>query len=410
MRVLLISPHFPKNFFTSVTGTFQRLRMWLEALQSLDAELEIVFFRQSDCTEFISNSIVAERLVEHWGVRCNIITCCVEAKAHSNNIFFSYIWPIVRWTQNSNFKSYIDEQFKQVLRKCLERSPDLIFFHRLHAVAAATSLSMGGTKIFLDLDDVEHKSFARAVGQPPIWRLKPLLYLQLPALWWGERQAILHSDKTFVCSESDQRYLQRVMRVRNVEVIPNAVQQVDDIPLSAEPNILFLGTYGYDPNVVAAEYLIREVWPHLTRICPNARLLIAGPHPEQIPSYRHSPKGVEFLGFVSDLAALYLRTRVFCCPIQSGGGTRIKLLEAASYGVPIVATSLGAEGISFLKDEEIILRENGISLAEECADLILNDSRAARIGAAARNRVRLFYNREAIIARMRALLKLNSDN
>jgi len=194
------------------------------------------------------------------------------------------------------------------------------------------------------------------------------------------------------------------MRVHNVEVIPNTVTWVDDGLLATEPNVLFIGAYSHAPNVVAAEYLIREVWPCLMRICPKARLLIAGPRPEVIPSFQDPPSGVEFLGFVSDLNALYRRTRVLCCPIQSGGGTRVKILEAASYGVPVVSTPLGAEGIDLRTDVEIVLRNDATGLAEACADLLADDVRAHRIGTAARKRVRALYSRDAVIHRMRMIL------
>jgi glycosyl transferase family 1 len=100
------------------------------------------------------------------------------------------------------------------------------------------------------------------------------------------------------------------------------------------------------------------------------------------------PNGLEFLGFVSDLDALYRRTRVLWRPIQSGGGTRIKILDTASHGAPAVSTPLGAEGIDLVPDAEIVLRSSAAGLAEACADLLTDDARAAggRIGAEARAR------------------------
>jgi glycosyltransferase involved in cell wall biosynthesis len=152
------------------------------------------------------------------------------------------------------------------------------------------------------------------------------------------------------------------------------------------PEEALIGACTSEPNVVAAEYLLREVWPRLVRICPKARLLIAGPGSEAIAGFQDPPNGIEFLGFVSDLDALYRRTRVLCCPIQSGGGTRIKILDAASHGVPAVSTPLGAEGIDLVPDAEIVLRSSAAGLAEACADLLTDDARAQRVGAPARKR------------------------
>jgi glycosyltransferase involved in cell wall biosynthesis len=123
-----------------------------------------------------------------------------------------------------------------------------------------------------------------------------------------------------------------------------------------------------------------------------------------LTSFHHPPPGVEFLGFVSDLGALYRRTRVVCCPIQSGSGTRFKILEAASYGVPVVSTPIGAEGIDLVPDAEIVLRSSATDLAEACLDLLRDDLRARTVGASARERVRARYSRDAVVRRMRGVL------
>ena len=83
----------------------------------------------------------------------------------------------------------------------------------------------------------------------------------------------------------------------------------------------------------------RDVWPLIRKACPEARLIIAGNKPERIPSFASHPPGVEFTGFVEDLGQLYQRVGIVCCSILSGGGTRLKILEAAAYGKAIVSTT-----------------------------------------------------------------------
>ncbi len=257
---------------------------------------------------------------------------------------------------------------------------------------------------FLAIDDVEHKKFARDVGQPPHWRLKPALYLQVPGLWLGERRVASRMRTAFVCSEIDKRYLQRTMWLRNVEVMPNAVQRIVEGSLAREPTVMFIGAYSYAPNVIAAEYLIREIWPRLRLLKPEAQLLIAGSRPQAIPSFNAPPPGVRFLGFVEDLDALYRQVRVMCCPIRSGGGTRIKILEAAGYGVPVVSTTIGAEGLTLVEGDEILLRYDAQEIASFCARLLDTDALAEQIGKAAQRRVRAEYGREAIVQRMTCML------
>jgi len=404
MRTLVVSHQFPQDIARSVYGGFQRLGMWLEAIQSR-GELEILFFvRPGVATGPPAAATVERWLQDMWAVRAAVTLCerepDPEPRGRLARYVDAYLRPALGPSRHPLFRSYLGKRQQEALTRCLARSPDIVFLHRMQSAGPALASPLNGARVFLDLDDVQYRVFAREVSQPPRWRLKPLLYLQLPAVWWGERGAIRRADRVFVCSETDRRHLRRLMGVRNVDVIPNAVPHVANGTPATDPNVLFIGAYSYPPNVVAAEYLVQEVWPRLTQLRPSVRLLIAGPRSEEIPSFHHPPQGVEFLGFVPDLDSLYRRTRLVCCPIQSGGGTRIKILEAASYGIPVVATPIGAEGIDLMPEREILLRSDPRALAQACADLLANDARASRIGLAARERVRELYARDTVVRRM----------
>lgn len=408
MRVLFVTAIFPRDFAGSVYGVFQRTRMWLDAIQSVGAELEILFLPPHGVASSDAAPALARQVATHWGIRSTVTICEREPEERPTGRWAAhaaaYLRPALGFSRTAGFRLYSGKRQREAFAACLSRSPDVVFFQRLYPTGCALSTSLTGTRVLLDLDDVEHVRFAREIEQAPRWLGKRLLYLQLPALWYGERAAIKRADHAFVCSRSDRRYLERSMRVRNVEVIPNAVPRIPDGPLTNEPTVLFIGNNVYGPNRVAAEYLIRDVWPHIVTVHPRARLLIAGPNSEYIPAFRCPPPGVEFLGFVPDLHALYRRTRVVCCPIQSGGGTRVKILEAASYGVPVVATPLAAEGLDLVPEREILLRRDARGLAQACADLIADDARAARVGAAAQDRVRDVYSRDAVVQRIAAIL------
>jgi glycosyltransferase involved in cell wall biosynthesis len=254
--------------------------------------------------------------------------------------------------------------------------------------------------IYLDLDDVEHRVFLRDISQPPAWLTKRLLYLQWPALLWGERRAIKTSRKSFVCSELDARYLKRKWRLPNVGVIPNSIRIPRAQPLTREPVLLFLGMYGYTPNAVAADYLVKSIWPLVRAACSRATLIVAGARPELIPASAQAHPGVEYTGYVADLDELYRRARVVCCPIQSGGGTRIKVIEAAAYGKPIVSTRMGAEGLEFQDAYEIVIRDEPEGFASACVKLFDDDALCTRLGNAARAKASAEYDRQSVIGRI----------
>ena len=108
--------------------------------------------------------------------------------------------------------------------------------------------------LFFDLDDVEHISFARQIRQPPTRLMTKLYYLQIPALWWGERQAMQRAVRTFVCSQLDQSYLSKRCGLDGVVAIPNAVAIPPEQPPCPDPTLMLIGGYYYYPNLNAANF------------------------------------------------------------------------------------------------------------------------------------------------------------
>jgi glycosyltransferase involved in cell wall biosynthesis len=253
--------------------------------------------------------------------------------------------------------------------------------------------------VFLDLDDVEHAKLRRYTSGWNDLRRKLSSPLLQRVLLRGEYRSIRLACRTFVSSDFDRDRLMRRWPHSRILTLPNAVSMPIPEPLPTAPTLLFLGTFNYWPNVDAVEFLIRDVWPRVRSVMPEARLRIAGLHPEKIPRNRILP-GVEFLGFVDDLAALYRESRVVCCPIRMGGGTRIKILEAAAFGRPIVATSIGAEGLDMAEGRELFIRDDAASFATACLDLLRNPVLCAQLGLAARAKVEDQYDRGPMVARI----------
>jgi glycosyltransferase involved in cell wall biosynthesis len=218
--------------------------------------------------------------------------------------------------------------------------------------------------VFFDLDDIEHIVLKRSMKKNSKWQEKLLCYSHLPQLIVGEFRAISLATNTFVCSELDRHYLRKWFHRKSVAVIPNAISIPEKYPLNREPTLLFIGSYGYKPNMEAAEFLLQKIFPRLVKIISKLHLIIAGANPENIRGYKPDIPGVTFTGFVDDLDSLYRRTKIVCAPIFTGGGTRVKIIEAAAYAKPIIATRIGAEGIEFRNGQEILIRDNEESFIE----------------------------------------------
>jgi glycosyltransferase involved in cell wall biosynthesis len=250
--------------------------------------------------------------------------------------------------------------------------------------------------VFFDLDDIESIAFRRGIRYLPKTSSRLLSYLMLPALFWGQYRSVRLSHRTFICSEIDRRYLTKCYRLKGVVIIPNAVKIPEEQPLAPEPMLLFIGSYSFKPNLDAAEFLIKQIWPLVHQKIPNATLIIAGSHPDRISSYDQGRQGVRFTGFVEDLDGLYRQSRVVCAPILWGGGTRVKIIEAAAYRKPIVSTVMGAEGIEMHDGYGIFLRDDPKSFAEACIRLLSDREFCERMGAAARAAIINKYDQKKI--------------
>jgi glycosyltransferase involved in cell wall biosynthesis len=154
---------------------------------------------------------------------------------------------------------------------------------------------------------------------------------------------------------------------------------------------------GYRPNAQAADSLAQEIWPAVRARVPAARLAIVGPGREHTASYHSPDESVTFTGFVDDLQPWYRRARVVCCPIHHGGGTRVKIIEAAAHAKAIVSTRMAAEGLNFEDGREIILRDAPAELAQACVHLLGDPNAAAELGRAALQKARGTYERSAVV-------------
>ena len=394
MRALFVSNHFPTHLATNTQGIYKRMGLFIDALADI-AQLDVLFFVSAD-TDTSAGAIaqLEKAFSQHWSIPIQLFLCPTPAPAGSKLK--------QQWSGTFNFYKQADyvgtssPQAVQAFEACLERQPDLVFVHRLTSICPAMLTKQPLPPLFFDLDDIEHIKFMRQIRQPPTRLRTSLYFLQVPARWWGELRAIRLAQQTFVCSEHDRRYLQR-WGLTNVVAIPNAIAIPTPQPITTQPTLLLLGGYYYYPNLNAANFLIEQVLPLIHQVMPQAHLMIAGTKPEAIRGYGKNLPGVEFTGFVEDLNALYQRSRVVCCPIFSGGGTRVKMIEAAAYGKPIVATRIGAEGLEMTDGTEFLLRDRPQEFADACLELLKNDALCDRLGTAARSVAVQQYDRTHIV-------------
>ena len=403
---LVISSMFPVNE-QSVNGVYQRLQIQVEALAGIADRIDCLFLTAAHfkCSpeDLIAHE---ERLRRRWSPKVCLRLACVVPPRIELTLWQRYGPGIFDYHSQDAGADVSSEEAVRAVRAALRAAPDLILAHRLPVRALLMKLfpDTGRTPVFFDLDDVEHVVMSRRLLRHPAWPKERLLLLQIPRLLLTEIQAIRRSRLTFVCSERDCRQLQRLACSRRVEVVANSISLPNSSGVGASaPIVLFVGTLNWEPNRLAADTLVQQIWPTVRARVPNARLMIVGLRPDRLQSYPAKDPSVTFTGFVDDLAGLYGQARVVCCPITYGGGTRIKIIEAAAHARAVVSTTLGAEGLMFENEKEIILRDDPAALAAECVRLLLDPAAAERLGVAARAKARATYDRNAVLARLQTL-------
>jgi len=160
--------------------------------------------------------------------------------------------------------------------------------------------------------------------------------------------------------------------INPIEIVPNCLN-IDDyknIKVDKKPNtLIFTGPFKYHVNYEAMHWFIGEVFPLVLKRVPDAQLIITGDHANlPLPSY----KNVTLAGYVNNIKTLIASSSVSIAPLLSGGGTRLKILEAMALGIPVVATSKGAEGLDVIDGEHLLLANTPMEYAE-CVIRLLKD-------------------------------------
>jgi polysaccharide biosynthesis protein PslH len=246
----------------------------------------------------------------------------------------------------------------------------------------------------LDLHNVESSlvdSYARARQGPSALAYRA----EAAALRRMERRTIGKFDHVVVVSEQERARLPA--GARSVLVCPNGREPTSVLPPAGDPVVAFVATMGWAPNVDAAVWLGREIWPQVRARVPGARLLLVGREPA--PAVRAlADEHVEVTGTVADVTPYLARSRVVTAPLRAGGGTRLKIMEALDVGRPVVATSVGCEGLDDLVGRGVVLADTATALADAIVSLLVDPARAAALGRAGHDAVVEDHSWDAALA------------
>ena len=212
-----------------------------------------------------------------------------------------------------------------------------------------------------------------------------------------ERAAVAGADVVVAVSEAEAAAV--ADHARSVVVVPTPYEPVDDAPGYGErEGLLFIGSFDHEPNVDAALWLVRSILPHL----PDIDLTIAGSNP---PPRVRALQGehVVVRGYVPDLGALLRRSRVALAPLRFGAGLKAKVVQAFAYGLPVIATSVAAEGFGDAPRAAMRVEDDAAAFAAAAIDVYEDEATWTRLSAAARAAAEAYAPSAALEAVLRAV-------
>jgi GT2 family glycosyltransferase/glycosyltransferase involved in cell wall biosynthesis len=253
--------------------------------------------------------------------------------------------------------------------------------------------------------DIYFQSVARALkGLGWLERAKGA-FEYLRALHW-ELKTLPRLDLIQTCTEDNTKFLLSYLpeldgRVRHDLRAGIDVSAYEFGAGQREPHsILFLGSFRHRPNMEALEWLIHRVMPEVLRQEPRARLYVVGSDAPERHTLPDLGGAVELVGFIPDVREALRRYAVFACPILSGSGVRVKLLEAFAAGIPCVSTRLGAEGLAREDGPVCRLADDPDEFAQKIVELFRHPGQAADMARRARAYVEQHHDARVMAQRL----------
>jgi polysaccharide biosynthesis protein PslH len=205
-----------------------------------------------------------------------------------------------------------------------------------------------------------------------------------------ERQAWNRADLCATVTEEDRGKIQSIEPRLEVRVVPDGSDHptVLDSNVAAgvqcqeqeisEPTLLYIANFAYQPNVDAAYYFIRQIFPSILSSVETTRLLLVGnAPPKELVRLGRQPH-VCVTGRVRSLQPFYSAADVVICPLRVGGGIKVKMLEALRAGKAIVSTSVGVQGLPLEVAKAVSVSRNGEGFAERVVALLRDPGERVR--------------------------------
>lgn len=215
---------------------------------------------------------------------------------------------------------------------------------------------------FMDLDSDKWRQYAETSS----WPMKWIYQREAKILALYENKVTHDFDTSFFIADAEvELFKSRIKSSGKVLTMGNGMDTDSFVPTVSPPDneapvMLFTGVMDYKPNIDAVVWFVDNVWQEILKEYPKAKFIIAGMNPTSNVKALEKSTGIEVTGFVDDILPYYHQADYFVAPFRIARGVQNKVLQAFACGLPVISTSMGAEGIDCVQDEHILIANNEV--------------------------------------------------
>lgn len=238
------------------------------------------------------------------------------------------------------------------------------------------------TPVILSAQNVEWLISSRLSMHEQTWWKRQ--FLRSDARIYRRFEHRVHSLAAAVihCSEDDRQLALKLAPSANVCVVPNGVDieyyKGSNQGCSEVPTLFYTGSYTYRPNLEAANELVKHVLPEVRRLVGRVRLILAGRNATVLNNLAADDDDIVIVDSPEDIRPVFREGWIMPVTLKSGGGTRLKILEAMSMKRTVVSTAVGAEGLPVTDGDQLLIREIE-QMPEALAELIRDQQQRDRL-------------------------------
>lgn len=222
-----------------------------------------------------------------------------------------------------------------------------------------------------------------------------------------ERDVCRTVAHTIAVSAVDAAHIREMFGVSSVTAVPTGVDVDYFAPQPARPaaDLVFVGSMDWMPNIDGVRYFVTGILPRIRAVRPDCSLAIVGRRPTaEIRGLADADPRITVTGTVADVRPWLWGSKVSVVPLRIGGGTRLKIYEAMAARLPVVSTSIGAEGLDVRHPDNIRLADSPEDFARQCVRLLESENEREALARAAWNLVSERYSWRSVTRQFEAVL------